>query len=417
MRLDRSLNQKAQLLAAGLYDLFRDTDGNVWILAGDTSKAKNYFYIKVCAEDTTIEEVLSTAQIEWDNSRNSQYPESVLCAADGRIYFGPPTNGIYILRDGHISHIGWQQGLMLNNTDWVYQSADGTTWFASRTTGIAVYDPNGIPADTLRSKFQYTWQDFALANRCTVKDFQNNLWCSLEDKPRTISKWNGRDWEHFELEVDPTNLMSLFVDNLNRVHFHVTEYAAGAYRISGTKVDRFADIDQMLVDSVRTGAKKFRAARSGYMLAPLVTKDNKIWYSHYHSGSLYHYDGTQWHRFNFGDNDVMNISLSKDGSIVIASRTDFYTMDKGQFVKIKDQDVTDKKYLLGEDGLRPFDEAVYAANKATLFPARKINDQIYLFENIDRFLNFSPGNIGDSVLKLPRYSEEIWPHCIATIRG
>jgi len=401
-------HRETALFDSALYDLFRDRQGNAWILAHNHKKAKNYFYIKVSAKDGKVEELLSTAAIEWDNHRNLQYPESVLCTSDGAIYFGPPGEGVYIFRNDQVSHIGWRQGLSLNSTDWVFEDKEGTIWFASRRKGIGVYDPKGTQAEEPPSHFMRTWKELPLACRALIKDLEGNIWCCLKDKPNTVSKWGVRDWEHFEVRTDTSKIKTFLVDDLNRLHLRMYDNASGVYRLSGSKVEHFRDLRDMLVDSVRTGSREFRSSNPRHILPPVVTKDKEIWYALSNYERFSHYDGIQWHQFNLSD-DIWHIFKWKDDSVMIRTQGEkFFTLDKGQLVEFNNQHTLNQEYMLSECGIRLFDKAVYEANKGKFYPMRRTYKAIYLFENEDDFLDFTEDDIPSTAIKLSKYLDRIW---------
>lgn len=393
--------RKTALFESRLFDLFRDRQGSAWVLAHNNNKANDCFYIKVSAKDGKVEKLLSTAAIKWDYHRNFQYPESVLSTSDGTIYFGPPGDGVYILCNGQVSHVGWKQGITLNSTDWVFEGKDGTVWFASRRTGIVVYDPLGIQDGKPSSQFLSTWTEFPLACRTLITDFEGNIWCFLKDKPRTISKWDGQNWEHFEVDFDTTQIAMLFLDDLNR--FHLRTYSSSSlFRLYGSRIERFRELRDMLVDSVNTGSREFQGSNI------LVTKNKKIWYTMSHDERINLYDGTQWHQFNMSD-DIQHIYKYKDDSIIIRVQGEkFFTIDKGQIVEFKNQHILEHEFMLSESGDMIFDKALYEANKGTYYPMRRTYDAVYLFKNVDDFLDFRESNVSNSAIKLSKYIDRIW---------
>jgi len=404
---DENIFRETSLFESSLYDLFRDRHGNAWILASNSTKAKSYFYIKVSAQDGTVEEILSTAVIQWDNHRNTQHPESVLCAADGAIYFGPPGDGVYIFRDGQVSHIGWKQGLAINDVDWVREGKDDSIWIASRRTGIAVYDPEGVQDEGPASQFVNTWVEYPLANRAFINDFEGSIWCCLKDKPKTVSKWNGEDWEHFETNADIAKVSAFLVDDLNRLHLRMSDYPSGVYRLWSGRVDHFKNMQEMLEDSVRTGSREFRSSPSYSILPTIVTNDREIWFALPRYSYFHHFDGVQWHQFNLSG-DIDNIFKWKNNSILIKANQKFFRVDKGQLIEFTNRQTENKEYLLGEHGLQLFDREIYQANRDKLFPMRKTYKGIYLFDNVDDFLNFKENDIPRTAVKFSKYIDRIW---------
>ena len=401
LEVRKSTFLETALFESRLFDLFLDYQGDVWVLANNDKKAKDNFYIKVSAKDGKVEELLSTASIKWHYHRNFEYPKSVLCTSDGAIYFGPPGDGVYIFQNGQVSHIGWKQGITLNSTDWVFEGKEGTIWFASRRTGIAVYDPLGIQDEEPSSHFLSTWTEFPLACRSLITDFEGNIWCFLKDKPRTISKWDGQRWEHFEVNFDTTKIAMLFLDDLNRFHLRTYD-SSSLFRLSGSKVEQFRELRHMLVDSVSTGSQEFRGSNI------LVTKNKKIWYAMNRDGRINLYDGIQWHQFSVSE-DIQNMYKFKDDSIVIKVQGGkFFTFDKGQIVEFRNQHIYEQEYMLSENGDMLFDKALYEANKEAFYPMRRTYEAIYLFENVDDFLGFRKDDVPGSAIKLSKYLNRIW---------
>ncbi|MHC4533081.1 MAG: ligand-binding sensor domain-containing protein [Planctomycetota bacterium] len=410
LEVQKSNFLKTPLSESSLYDLFRDAQGNVWVLAHNGKKAKNYFYIKVSVKDGKVEEHLSTAEIKWDNHRSFQYPESVLSTSNGAIYFGPPRDGIYIFRDGKVHHFGWQKGISLNSTDWVSQGKEGTIWFASRKTGIIIYDPIGIQTEEPDSYFLRTWKEFQLTKRLLISDFDRNIWCCLKDKPNAISMWNGKSWEYFEFGADVTKINGFFVDDINRLHITMYDYPSGVYRLRSGNIEHFKDTREMLKYSVQSGSRQFRGLNPGRILTPLVTKNKEIWYALNNYGRFNHYDGIKWHEFDTkGTGRIQNIFKLDEDSIIIHSGKKFLTLDKGQVVELENQNTQNKRHLVGECGVIPFNKEIYQANRDKLYPAYKAYEGMYLFDNDDTaFLNFKENNVPRTAIKISKYLERIW---------
>ncbi len=405
-RTESPLQNLPPLVRSSLYDAFRDGQGNLWVL-GHSPNGPNYLYFKVSAADNSVEEKPETMGIDWGSGMNSR-PKPVLCAKDGAMYLGTNGNGVYLYRDGALTHVDWKQGLAINGTDWVCEHPDGTVWFASRRMGVAVYDPRGVPGTGLASPFQKSWEEYLLAAPALVRDFEGCLWCCLKDEPGKVSRWNGRDWEHFDLGITEARPQVLLVDNLQRFHvLAATERERVACRLTDDLIDRFTDFKDMLVDSVRTGAREFRSSGFRPSLNPLVLDDRKIWYADPWVSRLMRYDGTSWHEIRI-EPFRTNIFRYKGDQILIGTEGGFMTLDRGQLVAFTDEYTRSQQYLLGESGLQPFDEDLHRSRRSDFFPARQVDRTIYLFEDLRDFRAFTKENIPPGAIRLAAFLDRIW---------
>lgn len=391
---------------SAFYDAFRDTQGNIWLLARSQSSL-DYFCIKVCATDNSVEERLETAAIDWGSGmRGGRKP--VLCAKDGAIYFGASRDGVYLYRDGVLTHVSWQQGLAVNDTRWVCEHPDGTIWFASRRMGVAVHDPRGVPGTGPTSPFQTSWEEYPLAARAMLRDFEGHLWCCLKDQNGKISRWDGRTWEHFDLGVEAFYLSCLWADDLQRIHVIATaERDRFACRLAKGRVERFADFKEMLLDSVRTGAREFKSSGARHLSAPLVMSDQEIWCRDTSAGRLMRYSSGVWHDIRI---DPFSTSLftHKADQVLIRSRAGFMTLDRGQLVEFTNEQTRNEEYLLSESGLQPFDDDLYEAHPTEFFPARKTKDALYVFDSLMNFHDFQEDNIPPRTVKFSGHFDCIW---------
>jgi hypothetical protein len=291
----------------------------------------------------------------------------VLSAKDGTIYFGGPISGIYVYRGSTLSHADWHEGLGINGVNWIREHPDGTVWFASYQMGIAVYDPRGIPGTGPASPLQTSWEEYPLVSTAIVRDFKGNLWCALKDQPSKVSRWNGQVWEHFELGPETRLIRTLLVDNLQRLHVVMAaDPGAVTCRLTNGRIDYFPDFTDMLVDSVRTGSREFKSGGAHRRLGPLVTGDQEIWTTDAYVYRLVQYSGGTWHEIK-ANRSRTSLFKHKDNQVLIATGGRFETLDRGQIVQFADEHTRNQEYLLGESGLQPFDEDVYAAKRGRSF--------------------------------------------------
>jgi hypothetical protein len=404
---ERAWESVPVLARSTLRDAFRDREGNVWVLAGGPTY-RGYRFLKVCAADHRVEERVETAAIDWGDDLDSR-PKPVLCARDGTLYFGTRRNGVYLYRGGILTHVGWKQGLGINETNWIREHPDGTIWFASRRTGIAVYDPCGVPGPEPASAFGTSWEEHALARSMLLRDFQGHLWCCRSDQPGRISRWDGRTWEHFDLGCDTTSLQILFVDNLHRLHFVVlVDHRALAYRRAGGRVERFSSFLEMLTDSVRTGAREFRDGGPYPWPAPLVLGEQGIWCRDAQTMHLMRYDGQAWHEVRGGPSQV-SLFRHQDDQVLMSDGRTFEILDRGQIIPFTSEHMRHREYLLGEGGFQPFEADVYERHQGELFPVRKTEDAIYVLEYPSAFAGFAQDSIPPQAVKLPSHIRRIWP--------
>jgi hypothetical protein len=403
----QSVWQNLPLMARSTFwDGFRDTQGNVWLLT-HTRSSPNYFYVKVCVADNRVEERLETAAIDWGNGMGSAR-KPVLCAKDGAIYFGASRDGVYLYRNGELTHVSWQQGLAINHTRWVCEHPDRTIWFASRRMGIAVYDPRGVPGTGPTSPFQTSWEEYPLAARPMLRDFEGHLWCCPKNQSGKISRWDGQAWEHFDVGDNMSYLRCLWADNLQRLHV----VGPGgpdrfACRLTKGRLERFADFKEMLLDSVRTGAREFKGSGSGHLLTPLVVTDREIWCRDASARRLIRYSSGVWHDIEI-DPFSMSLFKHKADQVLIRSRAGFMTWDRGQLIEFTNEQTRNEEYLLSESGLQPFDKDLYEAHPREFFPARRTKDAVYVFDGLTDFHDFQEDDVPPGTAKFSQYFDRIW---------
>ena len=404
---DNPLASVPSLARSSLFDAFRDKQGNVWILALNQS-VRDFHYIKVRAADNGVEERPETAAIDWGLSMDSRH-QPVLCARDGVIYIGGRLNGVYLCRDDMLTHVDWKQGLAINETNWVCEHPDGTIWFASRRTGVAVYDPHGTPDAGLTSPFQTSWEEYRLAANVMVRDIEDSLWCCLKDQAGKVSRWNGQTWEHYDLGFDTADVRGLWVDDLQRLFVMAAgeERRAVMCRLAHGRVERFADFKEMLVDSVRTGSRQFKGSGAYYQsISPLVIGDREIWCIDGLVFRLMRYDGQTWNEVK-ANPSRSGLFRHKDNQVLIGTDGRFETLDRGQIVEFANEYTRRQEYLLGESGVQPFDETVYAEHRGELFLAREVDRILYIFETLEDFHAFTKENVTPDAVNLGHRANRI----------
>jgi hypothetical protein len=397
------------LLRSSLYDAFRDTEGNLWVLATNQN-VRAYHYIKISAADNRVEDKPETAAIDWGSSMDSRR-KPVLCARHGTIYIGGVLDGVYIYRNGVLTHTDWQQGLALNETNWIGEHPDGTIWFASLRTGIAVYDPQATPGTGPTSPFQTTWEEYPLVGDLMAEGPDGGLWCFLKSQTSKVSHWDGRTWEHVELGLGGAEVLGLWVDDLRRLLvLAISGRESAACRLANGHVDWFPDFKEMVLDSVRSGARRFQGNGNQPTRGPLVVSEQEIWCTDARIGRLMRYNGQTWNEVTA---DLYRSALfrHKDNQVLLgltgADRR-FQALDRGQLVEFADEHTRKQEYLLGESGLQPFDEQVYQQRKGELFLAREVERTLYVFESLEDFQVFTKANIPPRTANLGRDLNRLW---------
>jgi hypothetical protein len=402
---ERARENVPVLARSRLWDAFRDRDGNIWVLGA--RRGANYGYFKVRAADNTVEEQTETAAIDWGWGMGSER-KPVLCATDRAIYIGGQRNGVYLYRDGVLTCVNWKQGLLMNDTRWLAEHPDGTIWFVSRRTGVAVYDPRGVPGTGLTPSLHANWEEYPLAAGGLVKDGKGGLWCCRKDQPGKASRWDGRTWEHFDLGLGTARLQCLWVDNLQRLL--VVAYAESRpvlLRAADGHTEHFTDFKEMVLDSVRTGSREFKGVAARGWLGPLVTERQEIWCMDGLARRLMHHDGRAWQEVR-ADPSRASLVRHKDDQVLIATERGFETLDRGQLVEFTNEHARNREYLLGEAGLQPFDEQVYQERRGSLFPVREIEKTVYVFANPEDFGTLTREDVPPGVVELGQYVDRIW---------
>ena len=403
----------------GPISCFRDRQGNVWVYAhigrpGDAEERRHgqsvvweHTYALFHGEDGSIEKIPELAYLGGRDPRQNSEPRSVMQADDGTMYFGCYETGIDIYKNGVLTHLHWREGLPLNEVDWIYENkTDGTIWFASPRSGVAVHDPRGTDGSQATSRFLDTWTAFDLASSRVLKDFKGRLWCFLKDKPGCISNWDGRQWAHFDIPFERGEVSACLVDQMGRLHVDIGQYSTCAYRIDGQNVAKFDKFRDMLVDSAQTGSRTFRSSAPVEVPPPVIVDPNEIWWCERQS-NLCLYDGIQWHSFRAYR--FVRPVLWPDGSVVIVTGAKHQVLERGQLVDFQNEYTATDKILIGENGAHVFDPDAYAERPDHLFLARRARDAVYVFQDMASFLASSGNEFPETATRFPHDAQWVQP--------
>jgi len=394
----------------GPRSLFRDSDGDVWVYAsigrpGDAEDRRRgqsvvweYMYAQFHAEDGTVEKKPDLIALGRGNPRRESKPRSVLHSRDGTLYFGACDAGIDIYRNGVFNHLDWRDGLPLAEVDWISENpVDGTIWFVTPRSGMAVHDPRGTDGRQATSRFQDRWTQFDLAAQWILPDFQGRFWCHRADRPESLSCWDGQTWTYVEPSFEPGTVSFWLIDQLGRLHASTTRSSRPAYRIDGQNVTSFLSFRAMLVDSARTGSKMFYSSAPESSPPPVVVDPNRIWWSQGRS-NLCLYDGIQW--YSLRTRGYARPILWPDDSVVIMSDSKPLILERGQLVDFDNGYSSTDKVLVGENGVQVFDPSVYAAQSDRLFLARRGRHTLFVFQDLASFLASSGDEFPPEAIEL-----------------
>ena len=401
------LGDQAPWARRTLYDMFTDTRGNLWVLAY-MSDSKRCVYHKISMASGSVMGQPKIEAVDSDD-RIENIPTPVLCANDGTVCIGTERDGVYLCRDDQISHISWPQGLSINTTRWIYEHPDRTVWFASERMGVAVYDPQGDSEPMPASSFQRSWEQYPLAARSTLRDPQGRIWCCLEDKPGKVSCWDGRNWQHFGLGSNELLVNVLWCDDLGRIHIcgrlsSRRGARAFACRLVGDSIDEFSNTQEMLVNSVETGSRRFTGSISFGDFPPLVTDDGEIWYNRTSSTYFTRYVAGKWQEI--ATTWPGRWPIKHQGSQVLVRLSGrFMHWDRGQFADFADESTRRQEYLLGESGLQPFDRALRQTHPTEFFPVRVVDGVLGVFKTLS---DFDSGRIPSTALASSDNVGRIW---------
>jgi len=369
--------------------MFRDRQGDAWALGRLWHDDGRYCYAEISAETGQVNPKPETAGIHWSSYPGNGMREAFCYGSDGTMYFGLQRGGVNIYREGTLTHVGWQDGLPIRHAIGAYEHGDGTVWFATERTGMAVYDPRGTDERPASTRFLDTWAQFDLASWGVVQDFSGRLWCFLKDRPGCLSGWDGQQWEHFDVSMDADTMGISCVDQLDRLHLMLfREQKSVACRVEGQNRRTFASIQDMLVDSGKSGSRTFRVPCFTGYFPPLIVEPNEIWLARRGSPKLELYDGIQWQHLKAPER-VRNLFHLPDGRVVVAVDKRYLTFYGGRWVDVPNEYASPDRFLAGEQGRQMFNLETYAANRGRLFPVARVGDASYVFHDIDRFMTFT----------------------------
>ncbi len=331
-----------------VYDLFSTSDGEVWLLAHDR-KLGNYVFFKISASGET-KMIKKTARFGWDNTRCSQYPNSVLETTDGALWFGTAREGIVRYKEDSLQRFGWEQGVSFGNIRYLLESENGKIYAASRE-GVFEFHAGGesTVADWVRH-----WQEYRLGAAEPIRDSEGNIWMFLEERPGEISWWTGGRWDHVKVPFATSEVGYLMADDQGHILIDRDMYSEPCYDISPAGIEKYDDILSMVLAAVRRGVKQFYPDNS--FAGCVVQEDGKIWLGYYNYERVYYYDGSVWDELSMNEDiDYLCESL-KYGMLICTGGRKYYRYDRGQFIEVPITEEGPRRWLLGSKYLQPFEQ-------------------------------------------------------------
>jgi len=353
-----------RLAGRNVYDVFRAGDGSIWLLVDDR-KLRGCVFLRITPDGviTTIEE---TAEFAWDNSRCRQFPQSVLNASDGSIWFGSPKEGIARYHDGKMQWFGWRDGLSFGNSRHILEGAQGEIYAASHDA-VQVFRPGKIPASV--PVWASQWAEYRVAGSHPVRDSKGNIWMFLEDHPRQASRWDGKRWHHMKVDFKPSEVNRLMADDNGHILLDMHTYDDGCYDICPTQVRRYDNIQQLLLAAVNRGVKRFFPDNS--FQGCLVQHDGKVWYGYRNDNRVHYYDGVRWDELAMSQ-DIHYLYDSPGYGMLLRTRGGrYYTYDRGQLVPAQIPQRGPTYWLLGTKYLQPYEKELLDAHPREYVPVEQ----------------------------------------------
>jgi len=384
---------------ADVHDLFRNRDGSVWVL-GRPPEGRGYFFRRVSPEGnvTLIE---ATARLGWDNQRCYQYPESVLGASDGSVWFGMPGT-IARYRDDQLRIFDWKDGLA-TGTACLLEDPDGNVCAGGR--GVWVFHP-GQPPGPLPPALRI-WQEFEVASPHIMPDSEGGIWLALADRPGELSRWDGQTWHHLKMPFDTAKIGRTMADDRGHVLIQMGAYPDGCFDVAAEGVARYENVEAMLAAALADGARRFQTD-SSYQ-GCFALQGGGLWYGFSNSGTVQYFDGERWDKFHMRDR-VSYMYESAEHGILFRTQSDkYYTYDRGQIVEVEVGRPWDTStlWLLGPKNFQPFEQALLKSRADLYMPVERDADGRYYLVDVGETTDASPNPTITRGDEIPKYLQTL----------
>jgi hypothetical protein len=354
-----------------VYDIFRAADGSVWVLVSDL-EFQGYFFLKVTPQGD-ITPVKETFQLGWDNTRCWQFPNSVLNASDGSIWFATPRLGMARYKDGKVQVYGWKQGVSFGNCRFLLEGLKGDI-YALSSKGVYTFCQG---ATSQLPTWGEQWDEYRIASSHPIRDSNGNIWMCLDNHPGKISCWDGNVWKHIKVPFNTSKVSRLMADDQGHILLTMNAYPDGCYDIGLNGIQKYENTKAMLVKAVARGVKRFYT--DGSFQGCVVQEGGKIWFGYHNYNQVHYFDGNRWDSFRLrGDIDYLYESPKYD----ILFRTQggkYYTYDRGQIIDLEISNTQPSRWLLGPKFLQPFEQELLKMRPNEYIPVERAEDgKLYL---------------------------------------
>lgn len=396
--------KKGQYLGGyAVYDMFRSGDGSMWALVRN-AESRRYGFYRVTLENEA-EYMSETEALGLEGNRRGLYPECVLNASDGSVWFGLADLGIVRYRDRKMQDFGWKEGIGSAGFPWVFEDARGNIYAVS-LQGVWRYSSGVAPGES--PTWVQQWEEYRLAGCHPVRDSGGNIWMFLSDQPGKISRWDGNSWTHAEFPYRIPRDTAMMWDDQGHI-FIEGQYSNETYDVSVKDVEPYVRMGELLVSAVKRGAKRIWGDR--YFQGCVVLEDGTIWWGHYPSGTVSHFDGERWHTLSpKSEIHALNESV-KYGILLNSGGGKFLTYEDGQFVEIPVSRQPGARWLWGSKWLQPYEEELVKRRPGEYIAVEMGKDDKYhLLEPRQRISSADTGE-GDWVLGevMPQHMETLTP--------
>lgn len=381
-------------------------NGGTWLEAS-SSRYGSGQYLKL-EEDGKLRRVMDSFRTDWYGIDNRREPQSILVRRDGDILLAQERNGIVHIRDGKVTFYGWDHGL----AGGVVALAEDTServWAATAGGLIVFRLEEGVT--TLARQIR-NWEEYQLADRGRIWEYEpGKLAMFRSDQPRTLSRWDGFEWEHQEVPFDNKEVDGGMLDS--RGHLLVVFRGFDrdeCYEVTPEEVKHYKKVERYFTAALQAGVTGFSQLKR--LTGAVVVPPGRVWYSDYYPREAVLVEEGRGDNMAGANVEFLVESEKYDGIVggniygkfyhyengvmkrIKLPREDPYPLEKITFVNEspKDRHGVGRSYdyepsamMLGEVGFTPYERAICDRKPMRFYPVMRYQMGDVLFFDVDSF--------------------------------
>jgi len=350
-----------------VHDLFPAGDGSVWILTHDWERFR-FLFLRIPPEGA-VETIEPTASLGWQNLRASLYPKSVLTCSDGSLWLGTLRRGLARWNNDRLEEFGWQDGLS-GDFQFLGEGESGRVFAASRSE-VFTFSPG---APSARPRWVERWHEHRLMGARPIRDLEGRVWMFLLDRPGQASRFDGVEWMHVDVPFPTPKVGRVLVDDAGHLLVAMGSHPDGCYDVSGEKVQRFTDLQDLLVAAVNRGVRRILPESS--FQGCVIGENGTIWFGYQGHQSVQYFDGSRWDTLHLREPIYSAHESVTHGVLLKTQNEKYYRYDRGQLLEVPVGRGAGSRWLLGPQWLQPLEKELVERRPGELLMVERGDDSL-----------------------------------------